>query len=600
MRQGGIWKFNNPTIQLTHTWLPTDKLVFVNQVTHVQGGFFLDNHDYTNPACGSSTYQRSLDGTATTDPTCDYNIQLLNNNTTGYQSRDGAGGASYQSARPSWEVKTDDNYFLPHVLGGDHALKFGVGWRRNPVQSFTHFGGGAQASVQCNNNDATQCGPTGADGANNTFIPAGSAGPGLVPLQADLFLDNLTNHNWWTWNSYIQDSYTTHRLTVSGGVRQDYQNSDFLGGCLQANPILPALLPKNCEAAASPNHTFDEFSPRVSATFDLTGHGTTAIHASYNYYYQTELVLADGLDFLTGVDLTWGQNNQDGSCVAGATCWTDANHDGLVQANELIGSPNLPSQFVNGVLTGTVPTVDPNLQIGRTREAVVGIDHQLAGNLHASVDYTHRYTDFGSAQYVIGTQPGAPNFPSSQNWVGPFNFTDPHTGITAPFFTLCAGCTTPQDNEITSTTNAYQTYNGVSLTLTKRLSNRWQGNVSFTWNDFRQFTPPGAFNTVTGSGSRLIGNPTGNSFVDGFTNNTPAYTVKGFGSYELPWYGLLASANWNLNDGNVRTEAIKGPGSIANCPPGTPSAQCTGGEISYGSCPRFELQRAVADRLPVH
>jgi len=39
---GGVWHFQDPTIQLTHTWLPTDKLVFVNQVTHVQGGFFLD------------------------------------------------------------------------------------------------------------------------------------------------------------------------------------------------------------------------------------------------------------------------------------------------------------------------------------------------------------------------------------------------------------------------------------------------------------------------------------------------------------------------------------------------------------------------------
>jgi len=278
-----------------------------------------------------------------------------------------------------------------------------------------------------------------------------------------------------------------------------------------------------------------------------------------------------------------------------ATCWTDANHDGLVQANELIGSPNLPSQFVNGVLTGTIPQVDPNLKLARTREVVAGIDHQLAGNLHASVDYTHRYTDLGSAQYVIGTQPGTAGFPSSNMWVGPFNFTDPRTGITAPYFTLCAGCTLPQDNEITATTNAYQTYNGASVTVTKRLSKRWQGNVSYTWNDYRQFTPPGSFNTVSGSGSRLIGNPTGNSFVNGFTNNTPRYTVKGFASVELPWYGLLAATNWNLNDGNVRTEAITGPRAINNCPPGTAAALCTGGRINYST---LTFQPNGTSRLP--
>ena len=574
---GGVWHFQDPTIQLTHTWLPTDKLVFVNQVTHVQGGFFLDGHDYTT--CGESSYQSVIAGTEPTSPTCDFNIQELYNNTTGYQSRAGGFGESYQSSRPSWEIKTDDNYFLPHVLGGDHALKFGLGWRRNPVLSFTHLDGGATAEMQCVNNLATSCGPTGADGANNTFVPVGSAA-GLVPFEADLYLDSLINNNWWTWDSYIQDSYTTKRLTISGGARQDYQNSEFLGGCVQANPIEPALLPKNCENPGSPGHTFDNISPRVSATYDLTGHGTTAIHASYNYYYQTKEALADGLDFLNGVTTVfWGDNNPDGSCSTGpgSSCWNDANHDGLIQANELSGTPQLPSNFVNGVLTGIVPTVDPNQQLARTREAVVGLDHQLAGNLHASVDFTHRYTDFGSTNYVVGFQPGTAGFPASNLWVGPFTYTDSRTGITAPYFTLCAGCTQVNGSQITTTSVNYQTYNGVSATLTKRLSNRWQGSVSYTWNDFRGYTPSGGFAT-TGTN---VGDPTGISFTSGFTNNTPAYTVKGYASVELPWYGLLAATNWNLIDGNVRTESILGPGTIQNCPPGTAAAQCTGGTVTY-------------------
>jgi len=325
-------------------------------------------------------------------------------------------------------------------------------------------------------------------------------------------------------------------LTVSGGVRQDYQDSRFLGGCLSADVILPALLPGQCQGAQGTGHTFNNFSPRVSATYDLTGHGTTAIHGSFNYYYDTEIVLADGLDNLSGVSLTYGNNNSNGSCstVAGSSCWNDANHDGLVQANELTGTPTASSRFVNGVLTNLVPNIDPNLQIGRTREEVIGGDHQLAGNVHVTVDYTHRHIDRGSQDYVIGTQPGAPGFPVSNLWVGPFTFTDPGTGITAPYFVTCAGCVIPSGNTITATTLQFQTYNGVSVTLTKRLSNRWQGNVSYTWNDYRQFTPAGTFNTTAGGttppNSGLVGDPTGNSFVSGFTNNTPRYTVKGFAS----------------------------------------------------------------------
>jgi len=187
-------------------------------------------------------------------------------------------------------------------------------------------------------------------------------------------------------------------------------------------------------------------------------------------------------------------------------------------------------------------------------------------------------------------QPGQPGLPVSNLWVGPFTYTDPATGISAPYFTACAGCVLPTGNTIAATSLQFQTYNGVSVTLTKRLSNRWQGNISYTWNDYRQFTPAGTFNTAStnnsggfGNGSGLIGDPTGVAFGSGFTNNTPRYTVKGFASVELPWYGLLAATNWNLNDGNVRTESINGPNggsAIPNCPPGTAAALCTGGSIS--------------------
>ncbi len=446
---GGVWRLQDPTYQLTHTWLPSDKLVFVNQITYVEGGFFLDSHDYTT--CGSSSYARDLAGDDPTNAACEWNVQQLRNSTTGFTSRSVTD--SYQTARPSWEVKTDDNYFLPHVLGGDHALKFGVGWRKNPVLTFSHYEGGAEDSVQCVGNNKANCGPIGPDGANDLFVPLGAAA-GLVPRSATLRRDSLFNNGWWTWDGYIQDSYTTKRLTISGGVRDDYQNSEFLGGCVSANVILPTLLPQQCQGTASPNQPFQNLSPRVSATYDLTGHGTTAIHASYNYYFQTEEVLADGLSNLGSIRLTYGNNQTSGACstAANASCWEDLNPNGLVTANELIGTPTAStSRFVNGVLTNLLPDIDPNQKLGRTREAVVGIDHQLAGNLHVSLDFTHRYSDFGSTGYILGTQPGAAGFPLSNLWVGPFTYTDPNTGVSAPYFVQCAGCTEPAGNSITST-----------------------------------------------------------------------------------------------------------------------------------------------------
>ena len=178
--------------------------------------------------------------------------------------------------------------------------------------TFTHVSGGASPTVECVNDLATLCG-------NNTFVAAGAAA-GLVPLGADVYRDQLTHYDWWTWDSYIQDSYTRERLTLSGGVRQDWQDSRFLGGCVQANVLLPALLPQQCQGAVGTGHPFNNVSPRVSATYDLTGHGTTAIHASYNYYYQTEIVLANGLSNLGAIDVSWGSN-----LPSGANCFNILN-----------------------------------------------------------------------------------------------------------------------------------------------------------------------------------------------------------------------------------------------------------------------------------
>src|SRR5581483_11994477 len=127
--------------------------------------------------------------------------------------------------------------------------------------------------------------------------------------------------------------------------------------------------------------------------------------------------------------------------------------------------------------------VDPNTKIGRTREAVVGVDHQLAGNLHVNVDYTYRYNDLGTQSYNFGFQPGTAGFNTQTAlWVQQTQ-TDPNTGVSAPYYVVCAGCVLGQPavggpTTITATTLQYSTFNGASVTVTKRLSNRWQGNVS--------------------------------------------------------------------------------------------------------------------------
>jgi Carboxypeptidase regulatory-like domain len=563
------WKLPLPTHSVTHTLIVTDKLVFNNQYTYVHGGFFLDYQDYDT--CGSSRY---IPGADTNEPyahpaDCLWNQQQLSLRTTGYQSR--AINSTYQTVRHGTELKTDGTYFASNLLGGDHSLKFGVGYRHNPILSFSHYSGGGRAWYECVGNNSANCG-------DGTFVPVGSA-TGLVPYRAVLYRDQLRNNSWSTYNGYIQDSYSRGKLRLNGGVRYDWQNSKYLGGCVPANIVVPNNLPSQCEAATSVDPTngralqaFSNWAPRISATYDLLGNGKTSVHASYSLYFQTKITLADSLGGLfTQTALTWGSNTSSGACT-GSSCWTDANRDGFIQANELTGTPtSSSSRFVNGVLVPAGNAVDPSAKIARTREAIVGVQHELIPNLAVGVDYVYRKYDNGTASYTIGFQPGAASFPLSQIYTGPLTYTDATTGKTAPYYVVCDGCARPSGiGTITMTNLGYSVYNGVILTVNKRYSNRWQLNSSLTLQNNPGYNPTGSYT-----------NPTGVQFQNG-VSTLARYNFKANGSYQLPW-GLQASANLNVNDGNTRTLTVTGPGNVYGGTTGT---------INYGTL-EFQARDSV-------
>ena len=118
-----------------------------------------------------------------------------------------------------------------------------------------------------------------------------------------------------------------------------------------------------------------QFAPRASITYDIFGNGKTSFHVSGAYYFATKITLANSLSGLyTATYLTWGPNLSSGACstTPGAPCWTDANRDGLVQVNELVGTPTATTSRFNpatGQVTAAGNSVDPSAQIARTRPA---------------------------------------------------------------------------------------------------------------------------------------------------------------------------------------------------------------------------------------
>jgi len=551
--------FPLPTHQLTHTWIASDRLVFNSMLTHVAGGFYLDYQDSIAPElCGLSKYTGAKELSSypqASNKNCMFNIQPQTIRTTGNLSR--SLGASYQTVRPSLEVKTDATYFVTNFLGGDHSLKFGVGYRNNPILSYGNQSGGGRATVQCVGNSLNNC----LDG--KTYVPVGSAA-GLVPYNASLSRNGLTNNDWWMWSGYIQDSFSRGRLRVNAGLRYDWQQSKWLGGCVPANPVIPTMLPAQCEGELTegvsaitgkvePLQPFGNFSPRVSMTYDLSGNGKTVLKASGSYYYATKITLANAFSSLGGVTLSWGNNQNSGACslTAGASCWTDANRDGFIQVNELVGTPSSSTSrfdLTTGVLAPGQNAVDKSAKIGRTREVTLGIQRELVGNLAVGADFIYRRYDNSTAGFQIGYQPGSAGF-STQLYTGPLTHTDATTGKTGTYYIIPATTLRPTGTTgITMTRLSYEDYRGVDLTLNKRYSDKWQANLAVTIQTRNDFGGP----------MHALRNPTGNEYFEG-VNSIARYLIKFNGSYDLPW-GIMASTNLNINDGAIRNMSINGPG----------------------------------------
>jgi hypothetical protein len=572
------WNLPIPSHTIQHSWVASDKLVFNSSFNYTGGGFFLDYQDWQT--AGGSRYIGATDPLAYMtgargDANALWNQQHLRNRTTSFQSRSLLN--SYQTVRKTWELKTDSTYFLTHKLGGDHSLKFGAGWRRAPILTYQHYSGGARADVQCVGNNEDNCG-------SGVGVAPGS-GPGLVPYRAILARDLLVNNDWWTYFGYIQNEYSRGRWRIKGGLRYDWQHSKSLGGCVPANILVPDLLPAQCEEETQTDvvngrdiKPFSNWSPRVAATYDLFGNGKTAVHASGSYYYDTKITLANSLSGLnTALNLTWGPNPSSGNCstTEGASCWNDANHDLIVQRSELIGvpTPNSSRFDINtGVLRPAGNTVDPDTKIRRTREGIVGMSHELLPDLAVGVDYIYRKYDRGTEAYTIGYQPGAPGFPISQLYSDRHEYTDPVSGYTGYYYTVCQGCSRPSGvGTITMTSLQYDVYHGVDLTATKRFSNRWQMQIGATLQRTTPYYPTGAFDADGG-------NPTNREFRHGFHDDRD-WIFKANGAYTFP-FEITVAANLIANHGSARVTTIDGPGSVYGGVSATTGRATT---ISYGS-----------------
>ena len=425
----------------------------------------------------------------------------------------GVYGRSYQRSgpfiRPTMSVDLNTNYFLPGTFGGDHQLKAGYRYRTAKQHSETHVGGNTEARLRNG-----------------------------VASEATLYRDEITRYALYTQALYLQDTFTKDRLTVNLGVRWDRQSNEALSSSVPAHSFAPQWLPAVSFDGADGGVIWNDWSPRLGLTYDLRGTGKSVAKASYSIYYgqRSPSQAVSPLNPVTAANIRFP--------------WSDLNGDKVVQANELnyntilaFGGNYNPD---NPTALTTTGSIDPDVKNDRTREFIVGLDHEVYTGFAVGASYIWRQYDqfawndrigFGSEHYVARTL--TPTCTVAGARCETITYYEPTIPIPAAYV-------------YTNTPDRYRDFNGFEFTLSRRYTNRWMANFSYAFNSaVDHWDSPRAYEDPTNidkqDGAQYAPESGGSGIDNIFTN--AKWLVKASGMYTLPWWDVNLSGFYNARQG---------------------------------------------------
>lgn len=362
--------------------------------------------------------------------------------------------------RPQKTLSLDGSRFATG-FGGNHEIKFGVGWRNaDSLSERVNPGNKAQARFNA------------------------------TSTRARFYRDSATEARNRYVDFYVADTFTKDRVTLNLGVRYDHQTGRKLPGQIPGNPLIPDRLP-GLDYAGDDEAviTWNDVSPRVGITYALDDSKRTVMRASFARY--AGQLSSGGPNWDNPVGTSYLEYD-----------WRDLNGDEIVQVPEVNFSTLRGSQNIdpaNPTALTSPRRIDPDFHSNKDTELVVGLDRELAPSLAASVAYTWRKsTDLTATQLFSAYY--------WYSWVG-INTSDyvqgtPFTrnGFTAtPFVLSAAALARPGVTRgalLTNRPDFDRTYKGAEFSLVKRMSHNWMGRLAFTYNDWTEHVGPGA---VTGA-----------------------------------------------------------------------------------------------------
>ena len=411
--------------------------------------------------------------------------------------------------RDRYQANATFQYYLDQALGGRHEFKFGFDHAHAPVLNKTRR----------------------FDDLELTYNSALGRTQNVTLYATPFFTETAVDVT----ALYLQDSYAIQRLTLTGGLRwerlEGYLPEQESPGS-QWFPDIQRTFPEQRDLILW--HTL---GPRFSAAYDLHGNGRTALKASAGRYYY---VISTGGTPLDNVNPNATYQEQ--------YTWNDLNGDLRFQPGEQSGPPIVTS--------GITTSIDPDFSRPWTDEFTAGVDHELFPTVRLSAVFTYRRED-----NPLATRNPANPFAttlSTRADAGRDGIAGTDDDGTFQFYDRLSSTNL---TEVTNDPTALQTYKGIELTATKRMSNRWQMLAGYTFS--RMNVSGLSVNINPNSLLNVNGRLTGQVAV----NNSPTFSVNGqltdrphqfklTGTYILPVIDVALAGNLNAQSGIAVTRQV--------------------------------------------
>jgi hypothetical protein len=341
------------------------------------------------------------------------------------------------------------------------------------------------------------------------------------------------------YDAYVGDTIQAGNLTVSVGLRFDYQQSRNLPSTVPANQLYPELLPAVRYGGDNGYPvTWRQVQPRVGATYALGNDRKTLLRGSYARFVNR---LNQEITFISAFP----------GPQALYYTWTDPNGNEHVDPGEIDTSKPVFSAGVDPANPGAgvnFNQVKKGFGPATTDEFIVGVEREILSNLSVSLAYTYRSlrnTEFPNNvnfAYVPLAGTTRNSYQYAGNAVGRAIGSDGFVlNFDVPSYALAQCSNDPCSSFLLQNRPDYtETFSGLELQLLKRFAHGWMLRVGFAYNDWQRHVGPGAILNP----NNLVGGMNASGAVVDMANNINAtwqFNVSGVG--QLP-FGIQASANF--------------------------------------------------------